>query len=158
MSIRRIIDWAIAQADGQMVGKIASPFYQLFDDASGWVWAADVDISQNGQEQVLQGVPIASNNRDIIYAQEGKAVALQKMGNGKWAIAGLAKSSRGLGHIMYVTFQDDIAQIASEGWHGYVYRPLTYGELAIYGGYGVLPYGCRGKFAQDGTLIEILGS
>jgi hypothetical protein len=157
MSLRQIIDWAILQADGQITGKIASEFYCLYDDASGWVWAADVDISQNGQDETLQGVPIATNNTDIIYAQEGKTVALSKMSNGKYAITGLAKSSRGLGHITYVSFTDDIATINSTAWAGYTYRALTYGELATYGGYGVLPYGARGKFDGDGNLVEIMG-
>ena len=50
MSIRKIIDWAAAQSEGEMTGTIASPFFQLYDDAEGWVWACDVDI---GQPEVL---------------------------------------------------------------------------------------------------------
>jgi hypothetical protein len=156
MSIRKIVDWALAQASGDLLGTIASPFYQLYTDANSWVWACDVDI---GQPEVLRGVPVAANNREIIYAEQGKAVALQRTGDNKWVIAGLAKSSRGLGHIIYMSFADDIATVVRDGWLGQITRPLTYGELGSLtgGGYGALPYGAQGRFAPDGSLIEILG-
>jgi hypothetical protein len=145
MSIRKIIDWAASQAEGEMTGTIASPFFQLYDDAEGWVWACDVDI---GQPEVLRSVPVASNNREIIYAEEGKSVALKKMNQGRWVIAGLAKTVRSTTHIIYVSFEEDLV------------RPFTYGELGALspGGYGSLPYGARGRFDAQGNLVEILES
>lgn len=154
MSIEKIIDWRIAAADGDITGTVASSFYQYYDDSNNWVWACDVDI---GEEEVLRNVPIASNNREILYAEEGKSVALKKT-NGKYVVAGLAKTSQGFGHVIYVTFADDVAVVVSEDWSGYSYRPLTYGELGTVtpGGYGTLPYGSRGKFTRAGILIEIM--
>ncbi len=155
MSIRQIIDWAIAQADGDLTGTIASPFYQLYSDGASWVWACDVDI---GQPEVLRGVRVASNNREIIYAQQGKAVALKKMGNGRWCIAGLSKTCRGLGHVTYVQFAEDLASITGEDWTGKITRPLTLGELGSLaaGGFGYLPLGAQGRFSPSGALIDIL--
>lgn len=155
MSIRQIFDWAAAQADGQMIGTIAGPFVQLQVDGANWLWAVDVDI---GQPEVLRNVPVASNNHELIYAQQGMAVALSKMGDGRWCVTGLAKSSRGLGHVMYVAFTEDMATVVREEMTGHIIRPLTLGEMGTLGpaSFGILPFGARGRFTPSGALIEIL--
>jgi len=155
MSLRRIIDWSIAQASGDLVGLIASPFYQFYADGSNWMWACDVDI---GEEQVLRMVPVASNNRELIYAEQGKAVALRKVNDGRYVISGLSKTSRGFGHIIYVTFEEDLVRKVREAWSGLLVRPLTYGELgSLCGeGYGILPYGSQGRFTASGSFVELI--
>lgn len=155
MSLRKVIDWAIAQADGDLTGTIVSPFYQFYGDCSSWMWACDVDI---GETEVLRNVPVASNNREIIYAQQGKSVALKKMNNGRYCVVGLSKTCRGLGHVIYVQFDEDLARVIGEDWTGKITRPLTYGELGtlMAGGYGAIPYGAQGRFTPAGALIEIL--
>lgn len=155
MSIRKIIDWAIEDSRGQQVGTIASPFYELYDGPGNWVWACDVDM---GDEEVLRCVPVASNNREIIYAEQGRAVTLSRMGHGKWVITGLAKSLQSTVHYIYLSFVDDMYEIVRRELRGTYIRPLTYGELgtlvAPYG-YGVLPYGAQGRFRADGTFLGI---
>lgn len=157
MSIRKIIDWAIADQKSEMTGTIVSPFYEYQDYTGNWVWACDVDLG--GGQEVLRCVPVAANNRDVIYAQQGKGVSLSRMGSGKWAITGLSKTLNSTVHWTFVTFEDDVFNIASTKMVGDVRRPLTYGELgalvAPYG-YGVLPYGTQGKFDYYGNFIEIL--
>ena len=91
MSIRKIIDWAIQDQKSEMKGNIASPFYQYQDAAGSWVWACDVDLG-GGEDNILRSVPVASNNRDVVYAEQGKGVSLSRMGSGKWAITGLSKT------------------------------------------------------------------
>jgi hypothetical protein len=156
MSVRKVIDWVVEDARAQRLGNIASPFYQMFDSVGNWVWACDVDI---GAEEVLRGVPVASNNRELIYAEQGRAVTLARMNHGKWVITGLAKVLKSTVHFIYLTFADDMAQIIGEALRGVYIRPLTYGELgtlvAPYG-YGVLPYGVQGRFQADGTFIEVV--
>ena len=160
MSLRKIIDWAILYADADLVGIIASDFYQYSPDGINWMWACDVDIG--GGQEVLQNVPVASNNRELVYAEQGKSVALKRMNDGKYVIVGLAKVSRGFGHIMYISVEDDIASVSHRGWQGYTIRYLTLGELGTIPnnagemGFGYLPFGQKGKFDGDGNLIELV--
>ena len=156
MSIRKIIDWAIEDARGQQIGNIASPFYQYYDSAGQWVWACDVDL---GDEQVIRCVPVAANNRELIYAEQGRAVTLSRLNNGKWVITGLAKSRNSTVHYIYMSFMDDTYTILGKSLRGFVIRPLTYGELGTLvapPGYGTLPYGVQGKFKADGAFVEIM--
>jgi len=158
MSLRKIIDWQIAAADGQLFGTIASPFYQYYDIAGQWTWACDVDI---GKDEVLRNVPVATSSREIIYAQEGMPVALNQMGPNKYAITGLSKKVQSTTHIIYVSFDDAFGRIVNTVTKGFIYRPVTYGELGtlLHGfGYGSLPYGARGKFDMQGNLVELLRS
>jgi hypothetical protein len=155
MSLRSIVDVALTGKEKTKIGYIASPFYQYFDTAGNWVWACDVDI---GEKEVLRCVPVASNNREIIYAEEGKSVTLTRLGQGKWVITGLAKTKPSTVHYIYVTFEEDLFRISRKELKGWYIRALTYGELGGLGGtgYGLLPYGARGKFNADGTFIEIV--
>ncbi len=157
MSLRRIINWAILQANTGITGLVASPFYQYSADGVSWVWACDVDI---GNGTVLQCVPVIANNFELIYAQQGCAVALEKTNVGcGYAIVGLASTSLGFGHVIYVTFSDQKVSIARTAWTGAQYRPLTYGELGEYGpggGYGRLPYGIQGRFTKSGAFISLV--
>ena len=160
MSIRTIIDWAIEDANGSITGTVASPFYQYFDTVGNWCWACDVDIG-GSPDQVLIAVPVASNNVDVIYAQQGKAVNLSRLGNGKYVITGLAKSLNSTTHYIFMTFTDEMYMITRDKLSGFIIRPLTYGELGTLVppyGYGALPYGAQGKFQADGTFVEIVES
>lgn len=155
MSIRKIIDWAIEDAKTTQTGTIVSEFYEYSDASGSWVWACDVDI---GEEEVLTNVPVAANNREVIYAEEGKGVNLSRLGNGKWCITGLSKTKNSTVHYIYLSFADDVWSITGAELRGNVYRPLTYGELGTLIeplGYGTLPYGARGKFTADGAFVEI---
>jgi len=153
MSIRKIINWEGSKSGGSLVGTIASSWYQQYDDQDNFVWACDVDI---GEEDVLRGVPIAVNNRDVLYADIGKPVALERMPNGKFAIVGLAKSIQSTTHIIYVSFEESIGEVVGDELTGYTIRALTYEELYTYGGYGVVPYGCYGRFDQEGNLLALI--
>jgi hypothetical protein len=155
MSIQRIIDWSILKTTGSMTGVIASPFYQYSGADGGWTWACDVDI---GQEEVLRNVPVATNNRDILYATQGMPVVLTRQGNNRLAITGLSKKLIGNMTIFEVTFDDDLISVADPVEQGYHIRLLTYEELDTYGGYGVVPYGAKGRFLADGSLDYIIRS
>lgn len=156
MSLKKIIDWSLAEAEGDLFGTIASDFYEYYDVSGEWTYACDVDI---GEDDPLVNVPVSTNNRDILYAQIGMPVALKKMGGSKYAITGLSKKVHGNTHILYMTFDDSFGEIIDTKIKGNTYRRLTYGELGTYfGGYGDLPYGVRGKFDYEGNLLEILRS
>lgn len=158
MSIRKIIDWAIEDQKSEMKGKIVGNFHQVQDNAGNWVWACDVDIG-GGEATNLRSVPIASNNLDVIYAEQGKGVSMSRMGSAKWAISGLSKVVTDTVHTTLVTFSDDIWAITGSVMVGNVIRPITYGELGTLiagSGYGVLPYGAQAKFDYYGNLIDLM--
>ncbi len=157
MSIRKIIDWAIQDASNQMTGVIASNFYQFEDLQGSWTWACDVDLGE--QYGVLRCVPIAANNREIFYAQQGKSVTLSRVNGTKWVITGLAKVSNSTTHYIFMAFGEDTYSVTRTRLKGDVIRPLTYGELGTLVapfGYGILPYGAQGKFDAEGAFIEIV--
>jgi hypothetical protein len=153
MSLRQIIYGQMQTTAGDLIGRIASPFYQLYTDQQRWVWACDVDI---GEDELLRNVPVATNNKDILYADIGKPVALKKVGPGKYQIIGLAKTAKSTTHIIYLSAGELLGQIVGEELHGYSIRPLTYEELDAYGGYGVVPYGAHGRFDAQDNLITLI--
>jgi hypothetical protein len=157
MSIQKVVEAAIQQATGDTIGTIASPAYQIADGQGGWVWAVDVDLGeeQNGETKILTGVPIATNNRDVYYAEIGKPVALRKE-NTRWVVVGLSKTVKSASHILYVCFENDIASIVSDRMIGVSIRFLTLGELATYGGFGNVVLQPRAKFDYDGNFIEFV--
>lgn len=158
MSMKKIIDWRIDAAEKTINGVIDGSFTKrrdLSSDPDAWVYACDVKISDG---ITLYGVPISSNNRDVFYSQLKKPVTLSK-NNGKWSVTGLSKVDFGFTHVTYVIFTEDIAEVISKGWTGYMTRPLTYGELGsvFFAGYGWIPYGAMGRFTRAGVFIELVG-
>lgn len=170
-ALRKIIDSAIDASQTKTRGNIASPFYRSYDIAGNWVWAADVYL---GDGVIINNVPVSSNNRDIIYSQQGKAVELTRLNNGNWSISGLSKVVTSSVHYLYITFREDtitlpdgtevtvtIPDVTGDETVDIITRPLTYGELGSLapspGGYGILPYGVQGRFNADGSLIELVG-
>lgn len=153
MSVNRIF---LTPEKGEMTGTTVSPFYQLYDDGTGYTWAADVDLGDGSE--VMTGVPVASNNKELIYAEQGKPVALRRE-NSRWVVIGLSKTAKDFQYITYVCFEDDIAEIVGTEVQGYKVRMLTYGELGdlvANTGYGYFPYGVMGRFDNEGNLIEIV--
>lgn len=154
MSITKLL--SLPSVTGDAIGVTVSPIFQYFDDGGNYTFAVDVDL-MDGSE-VLRNVPIATNNQDIYYADQGKPVALRKE-NGKWVVIGLSKTVKDYQHVMYVCFEDDVAEVISDEMQGYKTRGLTYGELGTLvpdTGYGYFPYGTMGRFDYDGDLIEIV--
>lgn len=155
MSIRKIISADIYRAQGSITGKIVGAIRELWDDAQGMVFCADVDI---GQPEVLRNVPIAVQNRDIFYSEQNKSVSLTKVNDQKWVISGISKSDLGRCHYIYMSFQDEIFNVTGDSWDGFVYRALTFGELGDLAatGFGELPFGIQGKFNLAGSLVELM--
>jgi hypothetical protein len=156
MSIRRIIDLAIEDTRTTLYGTVASEFYAYYDSNGNWCWACDVDI---GEDEPLTCVPVASNNREIIFAQEGKGVNLTKTSSGKYQITGLSKTVNSTKHYIYLSASDDIFRIVRTEMVRFTVRKLTYGELGTLVppyGYGVLPYGARGRFDYEGNFLGIV--
>jgi hypothetical protein len=152
-NLGQVIEAKITKAGKTIIGKTASVPYQYYADQEHWIWAVDVDI---GQEEILIAVPLASMNDQLFYADVGKPVELRQVGKGKYEVVGIAKTAVGTKHIMYVSFTETLGQVVSEETIGYYVRLLTYDELDTYGGYGVVPYGARGRFNAQDELVALL--
>jgi hypothetical protein len=137
-------------------GTTASRIRELYDDSQNYVWCVDVRLP--GQEEVLRNVPIATSNRDIFYAETGRAVELTLAGDNKWVVTGLAKAIPGLTKLIAMSFDEDLVRVLSTTITGYIVRPLTFGELGDLApdGFGQFPWGARGRFDYQGNFIELV--
>jgi len=139
----------ITASDPQITGKILSRPALLASDGAGLIYVCDVDI---GNGQILRNVTIPRNNRDVIYADAGNAVTLQRTANGFYQIVGLSPEMPGT----YIVFEVDLEEYSfGEAVDlSVTSRVLTLEELSIYGTFGLIPFGAIGVF-QGGTLLEI---
>ena len=159
----------VTNKNAQIQGKILSRPALLVTDGTNTVYACDVDIGLQppqgfdamgnpittggvGLDAILRNVQIARGNRDLIYADAGSAVILQRTESGFYQIIGFSSEMPGTYTRVIVNISDftygstqDLTPIA---------RPLTYLELSIYGQYGIIPYGAIGLFI-GGVLQEI---
>jgi len=161
--IRAELDQAKREIDGTILTRPTL----LVTDGLALTYGCDVDVgvknidSNTGDEVVapLRNVPIAANSRDLIYSDAGTAVRLRRSESGRWEVTGLSKRRPGTYtrvpvHIPDPSFGPIPYDLGPAVEVGLVARALTYDELAIFGGYGVVPYGATGIF-RDGTLIEL---
>lgn len=139
----------ITDSDTQITGKVLSRPNRLATDGTAIVYVVDVDI---GKGVILRNVPIARNNRELIFADAGNPVTLERSANGRYEIVGLSNEMPGT----YTQFTVNLSTFA----FGPVVdlsltsRPLTLEELSIYGTFGLIPLGAVGVF-QGGVLLEI---
>lgn len=102
---------------------------------------------------VLRNVPLARNNNALIYADVGTPVTIARNDSGQWYVAGFAEQQVGTYTMVPVNLSTmtlgPIQKSTTE------IRPLTLGELALYGGgFGVIPLGAMGIFL-NGVLQAI---
>jgi hypothetical protein len=159
----------ITESATQINGKVLSRPSLLTTDGSNVVYVVDVDIGLQpplgfdslgnpittdgaGLDAILRNVQIARGNRDLIYAEAGSAVTLQRTANGFYQIIGFSSEMPGTYNRFTVDLGDftfgPVADLSLTA------RPLTYEELSIYGTYGIIPYGAVGLFL-GGVLQEI---
>jgi len=139
----------IRDAAEELDGKILTRPALLVTDGANLLYAVDVDI---GQKSPLKNVPIARGNRDLLYADAGNACRLRRSASGQYEVVGFSKEQPGTYTRVAVDLGDltlgpveDISITA---------RPLQYGELVDFGGYGMTPYGAVAIF-RGGTLLEL---
>lgn len=148
----------LAQADIRdsiqtLEGEILTRPALLKTDGTNVTWACDVRIS--GYDDPLRIVPIAMNNRDVIYADVGMAVTLARSTSGRFEVTGLSKRKPGRRFRIGVNLRTGNSQPPIDVT--LTARPLTYGELIMAGGYGVVPYGSYGMF-RGGVLVGLNGT
>lgn len=103
-------------------------------------------------ESTLRNVSLARANVDLIYAEVGNPCRLRRTTNGRWEVVGFSKEMPGT----YTRFAVNLADLSFGPVEDLSVdaRPLTYAELASFGGYGTVPYGAVGVFI-GGVLQEI---
>jgi hypothetical protein len=101
---------------------------------------------------ILRNVPIARNNRDLIFSDAGSAVTLRRTNNGQYQVVGLSNELPGT----YTVFSVDLGTFAFGPVRDLTTsaRALTLGELATFGSFGTIPLGATGIFV-GGVLQEI---
>jgi hypothetical protein len=159
----------ITESATQINGKVLSRPTLLTTDGTNVVYVVDVDIGLQppagfdnlgnpittlgaGLDTILRNVQIPRNNRDLIFAEAGNAVTLQRTANGFYQIIGFSSEMPGTYTRIIVDLGDFTFGDAID--LSLVSRPLTYEELSIYGTYGIIPFGAVGLFV-GGVLQEI---
>lgn len=102
--------------------------------------------------ETLKFVPLARANSDLVYADVGNPVRLRRSASGQYEVVGFSKEMPGTYTRTPIDITDFTFGLVEDLTNQA--RPLTYDELAIYGGYGVLPYGAVAVF-KGGVLQEI---
>jgi hypothetical protein len=165
MSLLKVIDVKLQRADGEEIGVVVSPVYELWDASlSSFSWAVDVDlqISESNPNAALQqtivGALINDPSRGVFSADIGTQVALKRRQlDQRYTVTGLAKFSPGTTSVCLVTISAGVPVVGAPVVFGTEIRFLTYEELSTLGGtYGTIPYGTAGKFDQGGSLISFI--
>lgn len=115
----------------------------------------------NGREPTeLVGVPIARANKEIFYGAEvGSPCRLRRTASGQFEVVGFSRTMPGTLHLIPVTVPPFTLGPASGTTIGpaedrtLIVRPLTLGDLAQYGGFGIVPLGALASFV-GGTFRE----
>ena len=142
-----------------------------YSDGKQLMYCVDLDV---GQQNPLRSVPIASNSRDAFYADVGSAVRVRRSESGWFEVTGLSKRMPGtlvevpvsIPKFKFSPLKVYSGPTPSASTGGVIVgtpqsiglssRSLTYGELATFGGYGTVPYGCIALYS-GGTLLGING-
>jgi hypothetical protein len=139
----------IRDAAAELDGKILTRPALLVTDGENLIYAVDVDI---GQGAPLKNVPIARGNGDLLYADAGNACRLRRSASGQYEVVGFSQELPGA----FTRIPVDLTALTLGPVEDITIsaRPLAYGELADYGGYGMTPYGAVAIF-RGGTLLEL---
>lgn len=165
MSLLKIINVKLDRADGEAIGVVVSPVYQLWDASlTDFNWVVDIDLqisSSNpnvAQANTIIGAVINDPSREVFDADIGTQVSLMRRSKDQqYTVTGLAKFTPGTTSVCLVTISAGVPTIVPPVVFGTEIRFLTYEELFTLGGtYGTIPYGTAGKFDQVGSLISFI--
>lgn len=165
--LRKLFDERTNARRTELVGEIISRFHLTpFDPQGTLMPTADVRLSG----QILSAIPLAANNRDLLYAQPGTAVTLARSGSGRLEVTGLAK--RGFGTIFTYTLTVPELTPANSGTNsalattvlvstsmsGFLVSICTFGELAsaTSGGFGQTPFEALLLKNASGTILNVI--
>lgn len=121
---------------------------QLQDSLGGLPGQDDWTLEESRTiNNILRNVVIARNNADLIYADVGAAVVVERTHNGHWQVTGFSIEQPGTYTLVPVSIGNNtigtIVDLTIEG------RLLTLGELGTFAPFGTLPFGATGIFIGD---------
>lgn len=155
----------VKDASKTLNGKILTRPTLLVTDGISIIYACDVDIGLKdpaGNDQVaslidryntvLRNVPVARANYDLLYADVGAAVKLERSLSGQYTITGFSDERPGT----YIRIPVDLDELTIGVIEDLTItaRPLTLGEFLTYGGFGSVPLGAIAVF-EGSTLLRI---
>lgn len=144
----------------ELNGRVLTRPALLVTDGVAIVYACDVDIGVKdpaGNEQVgdlidknntvLRNVTVARSNYELIYADVGAAVRLRRTESGKYEIVGFSDEMPGT----YIRVPVDLGDLSIGSVQDMTVtsRPVTFGELQDFGGFGVVPFGAVAIFVGN---------
>lgn len=112
-------------------------------------WTLDKTLTVNN---ILHNVVIARDNADLIYADIGCPVKLERSQSGQWQITGFSIEQPGTYTLIPVDLED--FTIGPVGDFSLSTRLLTFGELGTLAPFGQLPFGASGIFV-GGELLKV---
>ncbi len=140
-------------------GKTTSRPALLITDGVNMTYGVNVQLDDDASTELL-GVPIARANRDIFYGAEvGSPCRLRRTASGQWEVVGFSRSMPGTFHSIPVTVPNFVLGPASATVIGapvdqtLSVRPVTFGDLATLGGFGIVPLGVLAAY-RGGVFQE----
>lgn len=164
---RQLFDERVKAREGKIIGETLSKFKLVpFDNAATLMHVADIKISTS----IVSAVPLATNNRELLYAAIGTPVEMARSPSGRLEVVGLSK--RGYKQTYCYTMSipvltpdcSDAGSSLTAGvvtfvsGVGFSQRGTTLGELAsaTSGGFGETPFGAIVLLDADGNILNVI--
>lgn len=151
---RTVLRGMLRERDGRTTTRPAL----LITDGVNVTYAVNVQLDDDADTELV-GVPIARANKDIFYGAEvGSPCRLRRTASGQWEVIGFSRSMPGTFHSIPITVPSFALGPASATVIGtavdrtFSVRPVTLGDLATLGGFGIVPLGALAAFR--GTTFE----
>lgn len=146
--------WTRPEIDGRTTSQPAL----LITDGASVTYGVNVTILDSDEE--LIGVPIARANREIFYGAEvGSPCRLRMTASGQWEVIGFSRSMPNTVTLIPITVSPvqfgapATVTIGAATDRTLSVRPVTLGDLATLGGFGVVPLGVLAAY-RGGTFLE----
>jgi hypothetical protein len=164
---RQLFDERVKAREAKITGETMSKFKLVpFDNAATLMHVADIKVSSD----IVSNVPLATNNRELLYAAVGTPVELSRSPSGRLEVTGLSK--RGFNQVYcYTMDMPVITADCSDSTSaivpgvvtfvtalGFSRRGTTLGELATVtsGGFGETPFNAIVLLDADGNILNVI--
>lgn len=161
--LRQLITERALATRVEIQGEIVSGFRLVeFDTNKVLMPCANVKIDQ----QIIENVPVAANNRELLEAQPGTPVTLHRSASGRLEITGLSKRAFGNRFSYTMTIPRSIPlnsgvpvfisslPVLSVAVSGFFVRSIQLDELETISGFGVTLFQAFALFDVNGNFVQ----